>query len=150
MNEVPDKYLVGLRKRNTENVQDKVIGISLRCRDQFKPGVVCEVLGKAIQRNARFALTDRLEVHLDHARMPARNDREKTKGRPLNMLSVIKSLIVLVKAAFLCLGHTLNIAMAQVNVDPKYKSYRDGYGLKKFIEGFLEASGVNLNNSVGF
>ena len=59
--------LVGLRIRNAENVQDKVVGISLRRRDQFKPDVACGVLGKVIQRNGRFGLDGRLEIHLGHA-----------------------------------------------------------------------------------
>ena len=73
VDKVPDRDLVGLRIRNTENVQDKVIGISLRRRDQLKADVVWSVLGKVIQSNARFVLTDRLEVHVDHVRMPAGN-----------------------------------------------------------------------------
>ena len=48
-----------------------MVGISLRRRDQLKPGVVWCVLGKFIQSNARYALTDRLEVHLNNVRMPA-------------------------------------------------------------------------------
>ena len=58
-----DRDLVGLTIRNTENVQDKVFGISLRRRGQLKPDVVWGVLGKVIQSNARFGLADRLEVH---------------------------------------------------------------------------------------
>jgi hypothetical protein len=69
VDEVVDRDLVGLRICNTENVQEKLVGIILRRRDQSKPDVVCDVLGKAIQSNGRFGLTDRLEVHLDHARM---------------------------------------------------------------------------------
>ena len=72
--------------------------------------MVWSVLGKVIQSNARFALTDRLEVHLDHVRMPAGNGKmaEKTKGRSLDVLSAIKRIVV-VKAAFLCLAHALII-----------------------------------------
>jgi hypothetical protein len=40
VDEMPDRDLVGLRIGNTENVQDKVVGISLRRRDQFKLDVV--------------------------------------------------------------------------------------------------------------
>jgi hypothetical protein len=69
-------------------------------------------LGKVIQSNTRVALCDRLEVHLDHARMPVGNGRGKTKGRPLSVLSAIKKNIVVVKAAFLCLAHALVIALA--------------------------------------
>jgi len=132
VDEVPDRGLVGLRIRNTENVQDKVVGIILRRRQQLKPDVVWAVLGKVIQSNARFGLSDRLEVHLDHVRMPAGNGRmaEKTKVRTLNVLSEIKKSIVVVKAEYLCLAHALVIAMSKVNCDPKYKSYSNGYGLK--------------------
>jgi len=52
IDKVPDRDLVGLRIRNTENVQDKVVGISLRRRDQLKGDVVWSVLGKVIQSNA--------------------------------------------------------------------------------------------------
>jgi hypothetical protein len=73
-------------------VEDKVVVLTIRHREQFKPDVVRNVLGKVIQSNARFDLTDRLEVHLDHARLPAGNGRgaEKTKGRTLDVLSAIK------------------------------------------------------------
>jgi hypothetical protein len=49
--EVPDRDLVDLIIRNSENVHDKVVGISLSRRDQFKPDVVWSVLGKVIQNN---------------------------------------------------------------------------------------------------
>jgi hypothetical protein len=96
VDQVPDRDLVCLRIHNTENVQDKVVGVSLRRGDQLKPYVVWSVLGKVIHSNARFALSDRLEVHLDHVRMPVGNGREKTKGRPLSVLSAIKRSIVVV------------------------------------------------------
>jgi hypothetical protein len=82
---------VGLKIHNSDNVQDKVIGISLRRCDQLKPDVVRDVLGKVIQSKARFGLTDRLEVYLDHVRMPAGNGKraEKMKGPPLTVLSAV-------------------------------------------------------------
>ena len=67
--------LVGLRIRNSDNVHDKVVCISLPRRDQLKPDVVWAVLGKVIQSNARFVLSDRLEVQLDHVR-PRIDERE--------------------------------------------------------------------------
>ena len=111
-----------------------MVVISFGRRDQLKRDVVWSVLGKVVQNNARFALTDRLEVHLDHVRMPVGNGRENTKGRSLNVLSAIKKSIVVVKAAYLCLAHALIIAMARVNGDTKHASYRDWYGLKKPVE----------------
>ena len=83
VDEVNDRNLVGLRIRNTENEQDKAVGISFRRRDQFKPDLVWEFFSKVIKSNVRFGLTDRLEVHLDHVRMPAGNSLEKTKERSL-------------------------------------------------------------------
>lgn len=85
-----DRDLVGLRIRNAENVQDKVLGISSRRRDQPKPDVVLGVLWKVVQSNARFGLSDRLDVHRNHSRMPVGNGRENTKGRSLDVASAIK------------------------------------------------------------
>ena len=51
--------------------------------------------------------------------------------------------------ALLCLAHTLIIAMARGNGDPKYKSYRDGYQLDQSVKELLRASGVDLSNGGG-
>jgi len=95
VDEVNDRDLVRLRIRNTENVQDKVVGISFRRRDQLKPDLVREIISKAIQSNAKFGLTDRLGVDLDHVRMAAGNGRmaEKTKGRFLDVSAIKKSIV---------------------------------------------------------
>jgi len=109
-----------------------VVGISLRRRDQLKPDVVWCVLAKVIQSNARFGLSARIEVHLDHVRMPAGDGRVKTKERSLDVMS--KRSIVIVKSALNCLAHALIIAMTRVNGDPKYQLYRHRKGLKKHVE----------------
>jgi len=41
----------------------------------MKPYLILAVLSKVIQSNARFGLTDRLEVHLDHVRIPVGNGK---------------------------------------------------------------------------
>ena len=69
---------------NNQNIQDKVVGISLRRCDQINPDVFWDVLGEVIQSNARFSLTDRLEVPLDQVKMPTGNRRTKMKGRSLD------------------------------------------------------------------
>ena len=48
---------------------------------------------------------------------------EKTKGKSLNIRSVIMKGIVKVKAGLFCLAHALIITIARVNGGPKYKSY---------------------------
>ena len=59
-------------------------------------------LSKFIQSNARFGLTDRLELHLDHVRILVGNGKlaEKTKGRSLDVLSAIRKRIVAAKQLF--------------------------------------------------
>jgi hypothetical protein len=47
------------------------------------------------------------------------------------------------------MAHAVIIAMARVNGDPKYESYRKGYRLDKTVEEHLEASGVDLRNGGG-
>jgi len=88
-------------------------------------------------------------MHLDHVRMPAGNGRVKTKGRSLGVMSAIKRSIVVVKVTLFCLAHALIIAMARVNGDSKYASYRHSRSLKKPVEDLLEASGVDLTNGTG-
>jgi len=100
VDKVSGRDSVGLKIRNTENAHDKVVGISLLRRDQLKIEVVWSVLGKVIQSSSRLALTDRLEVHLDHVRMPVGNGRVKTKGRSLDVLSAIEKSSDVVKATF--------------------------------------------------
>ena len=65
-------------------------------------------------------------------------------------MSAMKKSIVSVKAAMYCLAYALIIAMARVNGDSKYQSYRISKGLKKPVENVLKVSGVNLRNSGGF
>jgi hypothetical protein len=110
-----------LRICNTENVVNKLVGFSLRRRDQLKIDVVWGLLGKVIQGNARFGLTDRLEIHVDHVRMLAANGRVRTKGRSLYM-SAFKRSILTVTAPLNCLPYAL-IAI-RVNDDPNYQPYR--------------------------
>ena len=76
-------------------MQDKVVGNIFRSREQLKPNLVWEIISKIIQSNARFGLTDRLEVHLDHVRIPSSNGQEKTKGRSLDTFSAIKKVLLL-------------------------------------------------------
>lgn len=73
-----------------------------------------------VQSNARFNLTDLLEVHLGHVRVPAGNGRmtEKTKGRILNVLSAIKkSLLVLGSCTNNLLGRELIVTESTHHIE---------------------------------
>ena len=48
------------------------------------------------------------------------------------------------------MAHVLIIAMAKVNEDHKYKSYRDGYGLKLPVQDLLSAPIIKLINGGWF
>ena len=54
------------------------------------------------------------------------------------------------KAGFLSLAHAIIIAMARVNGDPKYKSYRNFNSLNQPIQNLLSAAGVDLTNGGRF
>ena len=94
-------------------VSDALTSLNLIWSGEFFP---------VIQSNARFGVTDRLEVHLYNVRIPAGNGKraEKTKGRTLNVLSTIENSIV-VKAALLGSAHALIISVALVNGDLKLR-----------------------------
>jgi len=105
-----------------------VVGIILSCQFRLKPGVVLGVIWKVIQRNARFVLSDSLEVHLHHVMMPDGKGKmaEKTKGRSLDVISAMKRNTVVVEGAW-----ALFIDMARVNSDPMYTIFRHGKCLKR-------------------
>ena len=105
VDKVPGRDLVSLRIHNTENVQDKVVGISFRRRAQFKPDMVWSVLRKIIQDNSRFALTDRLKVHLDHVKMPVGNGEVKMKGRLMDVLSGKREVLLWMQPSCIWLMH---------------------------------------------
>ena len=92
--------------------------------DQISPEVVLQVLEKVIQSNARFSALDKLMMHVDIVRMPAGNGGVKAKGRKLDNLSHVKTSIVTVKSRRNCLAHALIIAVAKLENDPTYTSYR--------------------------
>ena len=110
-----DRDLVGLRIRNTENVQDMVMGIRFRRRDQLNSDVVWNALGKVVQYNAVFGLSDRLEVHFDLVRMSAGNGTMagKTKGWYLDVLSAIKNLHSFCKGRLFVFGSCINYRHGQ-------------------------------------
>ena len=63
-------------------------------------------------------MSDRLEMHLDHMKMPADNGRMKTNGPLLDVMTAIKKSIVKVKAPINCLAYGFIIVMAHVNGFP--------------------------------
>ena len=55
---------------NEVNVQDKLIGISFKRKDQLSEEVIWSVFEKVAQSNARFNAMDKLIVVVHSVRMP--------------------------------------------------------------------------------
>jgi hypothetical protein len=106
-----------------------------------------ELLGKVVQSNARFGLSDRLEIHADYVTLPSVYGKRalKPKRQSLNKLSKNKTSIVRVKSEVNCLAHALVIAMAKLNGDPNYPSYRDGHSIDEPVDELLKASGGGID-----
>jgi hypothetical protein len=147
---VEDDDKVGISIRNEDNQTDKDIGLSFRQRDQISGDVIWSVLERVIQSNARFNALDKLVIVVHSVKMPAGFGYLKTKGRPMSESAVGKRSIVKVKAEENCLAHALIIAIAKLNNDPDYESFRKGY--KKIlpnVQHLLTATGIDLSRGGG-
>ena len=124
--------MVGVTISNEVNVQDKPIGISFRWKDQLSEEVIWIVFEKVAHSNARFNAMDRLVVVIHSVRMPVGFSRTalRTKGRHLGNIGHLKRSIIEVKEENIFFGHALIIAIARINNDPNYQSYRKGYKIK--------------------
>jgi hypothetical protein len=152
LRDVSDSYMVGVTIRNEVNENDKVIGLSFRRRDQLLGDVIWSVFEKVSQSNSRFNALDRLVVTVHSVRMPVgfgRRDALKTVGRPNSVMAHLKRSIIEVKAADNCLAHALLIAIARVNNDSKYNSYRKGDKIRPAVENLLATTGIDLSKGAG-
>jgi len=126
--------MVGVTISNEVNVQDKPIGISFRWKDQLSEEVIWSIFEKVAQSNARFIAMDRLVVVIHSVRMPVGFGRIalRTKGRQLANMAHLKRSIIDVKADN-CLAQALIIAIARMNKDPNYQSYRKGNKIRPVV-----------------
>ena len=76
-----DSLMVGLKFRNEVNVQDKPIGYSFRCIDQFSENVILSVFEKVVQSNARINALNRLVVVVHWVTVPVYFGRAAVKRR---------------------------------------------------------------------
>ena len=71
------------------------------------------------------------------------------KGRPLATMVQLKRSIVEVGAEKNCLAQALIIAIARLNNDPNYTSYRKGRKIRPVVRQLLETTGIDLKNGGG-
>jgi hypothetical protein len=146
---VSDSDMVGITIQNEVNQNDKPIGISFRRKDQLSGDVIWSVLEKVSQSNTRFNTLDKLVVTVHSVKMPVGFGRVKAKGRPISAMDHLKRIIVEGKAEEYCLAHALVIAIARVNNNPKYNSYRRGCKIRPVVQNLLETTGINLDRGGG-
>ena len=76
-------------------------------------------------------------------------DAIKQKGRPLATMVQLKRNTVEVGAEENCLAHAHIIAIARLNIDPNYTSYRKVNKIRPVVRQFLETTGMDLINGAG-
>jgi hypothetical protein len=69
----------------------------------------------------------------------------KSKGRPLSVMAHLKRSIVEVKAEENCLAYALIIAIAKLENNAAYKSYRRGCRIRPAVQNLLETTGIDLS-----
>jgi len=78
------------------------------------------------QSNLRFNALDTLVVNVHSVKMQVGfgGGGIKTLGRPVSVLAHLKKSIIQVKATENCLAHALIMAIARIDNDSNYESYR--------------------------
>jgi len=92
---------------------------------------------------------DTLTVVVHSVKMPIGFGDIKRKGRTLANMVHLKTSIIEVRAEESCLGHALIIAIARLNNDPNYTSYRRENKIRPLVKELLDASGIHLKNGAG-
>ena len=94
---------------------------------------------------------DRLIVVVQSVKMPVGFGKTsiRSKGRPLEEIVHEKKSIIRVKSDTNCLAHALLIAIARLEKDPKYISYRKGWKIGAAVRRLLETTGIDLQNGGG-
>ena len=110
--------MVGISIQNSDNQQDRPIGLSFRRREQVSRGVLWSVLEKVMPSNARYQALDTLTFHVHSVKMPVGFGKAGTsKGRSLSVMAHLKRSIVEVNAEENWLAQALVIAIGKVAND---------------------------------
>jgi len=151
LQDVSDDDRVGITIQNQVNQNDKPIGISFRRKYQLSGEVIWSVFEKVSHSNAKFNALDTLVVTVHSDKMPVDFGRAalKSRGRPLSVISHLKSCIVEVNVEENCLTNALIIAIARVENDANYKAYRKGRKIRPVVQALLQQTGIDLTRGGG-
>ena len=151
LEDVSDADMVGITIHNEVNQSVNPIIFIFRWKDQLSPDVIRSVFDNASQSNARFNETDTLIVTVHSVAMPVGFGRVaiKRKSRPIATVAQLKKSIVEVRADENYLAHSLVIAIAKLNNDPNYTSYRKSRKIRPVVRQVFETTGIDLKNGGG-
>jgi len=144
--------MIGITIQNSENQNDKPIGVSLRSKDKLAADVILSLVQNVSQSNARFNALDKLILTVHSVWMPVGFGKRgmKSRGRPLPVMAHLKRSIVEVKSSENCLAHAIIIAIAKLENDPNYKAYRQGRKMRPVVQKLLAETGLDPTESGGF
>ena len=112
--------------------------------------MVWSVFEKVVQSNARFNALDSLIVAVHWVSMPiGYGHAVKTNGRQLSVMAHLKISIIELKAEQNFLAHALIIAIARLEKDSNYNSYRRGFRISPVVDHLLQRTGIDLTNGGG-
>jgi len=134
--------MVCITIQNRVNQKDKAIGISFRRKDQLAGVVIWSVYERVSKSNSRFNALDMLVVIVLTVRMPV--------GFSRTIVAHLKRSVVGVKAEDTFLSHALIIPVAKLDIDPNYKSYRDGREIRLVVRKLFDTIGIDLPRVGGF
>jgi len=94
---------------------------------------------------------DRLVVVVHTVKMPVGFGRtaQRSKGRTVANLAHLKRSVIEVKAENNSLVHALIVAMARLEKEPNYQSYRKGNKIRPVVARLLEVTDIDLPNGGG-
>ena len=106
---------------------------------------------KVAQSNARYNAMDRVVVVVHTVKIPVGFGRtaQRSKGRTVFNLVHLKRSVIEFKAENNCLAHALIVAIARLEKDPNYQSYRKGNKICPVVVRLLEATDMDLTNRGG-
>jgi len=106
-----------------------------------------EWFGKVSQSNSRFNALDTLLVTVHSVKKTVACGRcaTKSKGRPFSGMVHLKQSMVEVKAKENSLAQDLVIAIARLENDPKYNSFRRGYRISPVVQNICKTTGIDLS-----
>ena len=118
LHNLSESDMVGITIQNRVNQNDKPIGISFRRKDQLAGDAIISLVQKVLQSNSSFNALDKFIMTVHSVKIPVGFGRRiKRRGRPLSVMSHLKTSVVEMKASENCLAHAIIIAIAKVEND---------------------------------